>query len=173
MEKYIPDIYQKSIYDINYKKLHQCGIKCLLFDLDNTLIPLNCKEPNEKIKELVNNLKEQKFKIIIYSKCSKSRLEPFKNSLNVDCCILRRQSFDKKVNSILNSYNFKQAEVAIIGDRMNYDILNGNKVGITTILVNPISKKDHLYEKISRFKEKKLMKKLRNNNLFVKGRYYG
>ena len=36
MDKFFPDIYQKSIYDINYKKLKKVGIKCLLFDLDNT-----------------------------------------------------------------------------------------------------------------------------------------
>ena len=37
MEKYVPDIYQKSVYDIDYSKLKSRGIKCLLFDLDNTI----------------------------------------------------------------------------------------------------------------------------------------
>lgn len=171
MEKYIPDIYQKSIYDINYKKLHQCGIKCLLFDLDNTLVPLNVKEPNDKLKEFIDGLKKD-FKLIIYSNCMKSRLKPFKEQLNVDCAPLKGQSFSKKIEEILKSNNYKQAEVAIIGDKMNFDILNGNIAGITTILINPISKKDHLCEKIKRAKENKIMKKLRNNNLFVKGRYY-
>ena len=173
MEKYIPDIYQKSIYEINYKKLQQCGIKCLLFDIDNTLVPLNCKEPTDKLKEFIDNLKSQNFKVILYSKSGKNKMVPFKEGLNIDCCSLKGKLFDKKIKSILESYNYKQAEVAIIGDKMNYDILNGNKVGITTILINPISNKDHLVEKIGRYKEKKLMKKLRNNNLFVKGRYYG
>ena len=35
----IPDIYDQSIYTINYKKLKKNGIKCLLFDLDNTIAP--------------------------------------------------------------------------------------------------------------------------------------
>ena len=52
MEIYVPDLYKKSIYDINYKKLKQSGIKCLLFDLDNTLIPYNEKLPTKKIKDL-------------------------------------------------------------------------------------------------------------------------
>ena len=34
MEKYIPDMYQKSIYAIDYHKLKNCGIRFLLFDLD-------------------------------------------------------------------------------------------------------------------------------------------
>ena len=40
MDLLIPDIYQKSIYTISYYKLKQRGIKCLLFDLDNTCSPL-------------------------------------------------------------------------------------------------------------------------------------
>ena len=44
MEKYVPDIYQKSIYTINYDSLLSRGIKCLLFDLDNTLAPIPYQE---------------------------------------------------------------------------------------------------------------------------------
>ena len=39
MKIFIPDIYQKSIFTINYDKLKKKGIKCLLFDLDNTISP--------------------------------------------------------------------------------------------------------------------------------------
>ena len=52
MEKYIPDIYQKSIYAIDYQKLASRGIKCLLIDLDNTLVATTIKKPNQKIKDL-------------------------------------------------------------------------------------------------------------------------
>ena len=59
MEKYVPDIYQKSIYTIDYDKLKARGIKCLLYDLDNTLVPFDVKEANQKIKNLFDELKEK------------------------------------------------------------------------------------------------------------------
>ncbi len=52
MEKYIPDVYQKSIYTIDYSKLKEKGIKCLLFDLDNTLAPYHIKMVDEKLIEI-------------------------------------------------------------------------------------------------------------------------
>ena len=52
MEKYVPDIYQKSIYTIDYTKLLNLGIKCLLFDLDNTVVPSKSSEPPQKAKDL-------------------------------------------------------------------------------------------------------------------------
>ena len=67
MEKYIPDVYQKSIYTIDYQKLKSSGIHCLLFDLDNTLVPASVKVPNKRIKELFEDLKEQGFQLILFS----------------------------------------------------------------------------------------------------------
>ena len=31
VEKFMPDVYQKSIYYINYDKLWKKGVRCLLF----------------------------------------------------------------------------------------------------------------------------------------------
>ena len=45
-------------------------------------------------------------------------------------------------------------------------------MGLTTILVNPVGVKERFTTKINRFCEKKIIKKLRNNNLFAKGKYY-
>ena len=49
MENFVPDIYKESIYTIDYKKLKQSGIKCLLFDLDNTLVSYRDKLPTKKV----------------------------------------------------------------------------------------------------------------------------
>ena len=73
------------------------------------------------------------------------------------------------MNEILSKY--KEDQIAVIGDEMLKDIAYGNKVGITTILVNPIGK-DGIFKRLKRLKEKRIMAKLRCNNLFVKGRYY-
>jgi len=102
MEVYVPDMYQKSIYAIDYQKLYNRGIKCLLFDLDNTLVPVKMKTPSKKIKNLFNDLKDKGFKVIIFSNSSKNRLKPFKDELEVDCAASAKKSFKKKFLQILN-----------------------------------------------------------------------
>ena len=57
MDIFLPDKYYKNIYQINYMKLKNDGIKCLLFDLDNTIVPPNVKEPNKKLRDLSDILK--------------------------------------------------------------------------------------------------------------------
>ena len=50
MDKFYPDIYAQSIYDINYKKLKKNGINCLLFDLNNTLASYEVNSPSDKLR---------------------------------------------------------------------------------------------------------------------------
>ncbi|MGM9881393.1 MAG: YqeG family HAD IIIA-type phosphatase [Bacilli bacterium] len=172
MNYFFPDSYQKSIYSINYDKLKECGIKCLLFDLDNTCVPYTERIPTSKLKDLFDNLEEKGFKVIIFSNSPKKRLEPFKKELGVDCCAKAGKPRKSKFLKVLNLYKYDLSEVAIIGDQLVTDIYGGNKVGIMTILVNPMSDIDMPFTKIHRFIEKKKIKKMTRQGLFEVGKYY-
>lgn len=172
MDCFVPDIYAQSIFTINYKRLKKSGIKCLLFDLDNTLVPIKTKVPSVKEKELLEGLKEMGFKVIIMSNSGKKRLEPFKEGLNVDTAYSSFKPLKKKYKKIANIYKFKDTEIAAIGDQLMTDVFGANRMGFTSILINPISKEDFIGTKINRFIEKRIMKRLDKKGLFTKGDYH-
>lgn len=171
MDIFIPDVYQKSIYTINYKKLKKNGIKCLLFDLDNTIAPYKVTEPDVKVKELFARLEED-FKVIIISNSPKNRIRPFKEKLNVDCAYSSRKPFKTKYKKILEIYNFEIDEVACIGDQILTDILGANRMGFTSILVNRVAKYETIFTKFNRFFEGFILKNLTKKNILVSGEYY-
>ncbi len=172
MEKYVPDIYVKSIYDIDYDSLFNRGIKCILFDLDNTLVPPHIKEASKKLTDFIEELRNTKFHLIIYSNSGHKRVNNFQKQLEMEAFYFVKKPYKGKINIIMKKYNYNQSEIAIVGDQLLTDIVFGNKVGITTILVNQISTHDGLFTKINRFREKRILKKLYKNNLFAKGKYY-
>ena len=172
MERFIPDMYQKSIYHIDYDKLKEDGIKCLLIDLDNTCVPYKDKEPNKKLIDLFEMLKDMDFKVIIFSNASKKRLYPFKNTLNVDCSARSKKPFTGKMKKVLKMFNYDLSEVVMIGDQLCTDILCGNRVGVKTILVNPMSKDDLIFTKIFRYFENRTFKKMAKMDILKKGKYY-
>ena len=53
MALYKPTMYKKNIFDIDYKKLKENGIKCLVFDLDNTLGLIDQKKCPNETKKLI------------------------------------------------------------------------------------------------------------------------
>lgn len=172
MNNFYPDVYQKSIYDIDYDKLKNNNIKCLLFDLDNTCIPYVDKKPTKELKNHFDKLTDMGFKVIIFSNSPKQRLEPFKKYLGVDCCASARKPSRKKFYKVLKMFNYDFSEVAIIGDQLVTDIYGGNRVGITTILVNPLSNIDMPFTKIHRFIEKIAINKMHKKGIFSVGEYY-
>ena len=172
MELYVPDIYQENIYKINYNTLQSRGIKCLLFDLDNTLVPITDSLPGEECKELFKKLKKKGFKILITSNSIKTRVKPFSEELKVDYISNCKKPDIEKINEYITKSKFGIDEIAIIGDSMMDDVVCGNTIGITTILLDQISKLEFPIARLKRIKEKRIQKKLRDKNLFTKGRYY-
>ena len=147
MDNFIPDMYQKSIYHIDYDKLYEDGIKCLLFDLDNTCVPFKDNEPNKKLIELFEMLKDMDFKVIIFSNASKKRLLPFKNGLNVDCSASSKKPNTKKLLKVIKMFGFDLSNVVIIGDQL-------------------------LFTKFFRFLEKGKYRKFAKMGILKKGKYY-
>lgn len=171
LDLFIPDVYAQSIYNINYKKLKKNGIKCILFDLDNTIAPYKVMEPDLKVKELFARLGDD-FKVIIVSNNNKNRLRPFKEKLNVDVAFNSRKPFKYKYKKILEIYNFKIDEVVAVGDQLLTDILGANRMGFTSILVNRIAKYETVFTRINRFFESFVLKRLEKKNILVRGEYY-
>lgn len=172
MEIYVPDIYQENIYKINYEALLSRGIKCLIFDLDNTLVTINETLPSEENKKLFKELKEKGFKIFLASNSIKARVKPFHEELKVDYIYSAKKPHIDKINELINKSKFGLDEIAIVGDSMIDDIVCGNTIGITTVLLDQIGKREFPIARLKRIKEKKIQKKLRDKDLFTKGRYY-
>src|SRR5574344_1053805 len=157
LSNFVPDIYQKSIYDINYNKLKKIGVRCLIFDLDNTLVPITVKEPTKKLKDL-------KFKIIIVSNSPKKRVTPFKDGLGIDSACFSFKPLKKKYKRILRIYSYKDSEIACIGDQLLTDIWGANRMDFISILVNPIGTTDFALTKVTRFVETSIYNKLKKED---------
>lgn len=171
MDIFIPDLYQKSVYTLDYKKLKKRGIKCILFDLDNTLVPYSGTVPNSELKNLFMRVSDD-FKIIIMSNSGKVRLTPFKEQLNVDVAYSSCKPLKKKYKKIMSLYNLKDTEIAAVGDQLITDIFGANRNGITSILVNPIGGNEPIQTRFNRFFERKIYKRLLKKGILEKGKYY-
>ena len=171
-ERFIPDKYYKSIYDINYKALKKTGIRCLIFGLNNTLVPEGINKPDKKLKDLMEELKDLDFEVIILSNQSKKSVTPFKEGLCVDSSYLSFKPFKYKYKKIVKIFGYKYYEVACIGSNFLFDIYGANKMNFTSILVNPVSLDEYAVTKINRKIENIIVDKLTAKDLFKRGRYY-
>lgn len=134
-----PNLYLKSIQDINIYALKRSGIKYVFCDLDNTLVPHFTKLPNSLSINFINELRQNDIKVIICSNNSKKRVEQFCNHVNVDDFIYNCQKpFAHKIKKIMKKYDIHPEDALVIGDQFITDVWVANRLGFKSILVLPI-----------------------------------
>lgn len=169
--KFYPKMYQKSIQDINYKKLKKLGIKCLVFDLDNTIALIDQHVITDEAKKILIDLKKD-FKVVIISNNITPRVKKYADYLECDFVANASKPLTKGYKRISKKYNFKPNEMCMIGDQVVTDIYGGNRYGMFTILVDPLGKKDLKITSLNRFIEGKILKKYEEKGIMKKGVYY-
>jgi HAD superfamily phosphatase (TIGR01668 family) len=166
-----PSKYYKDIYSINYNKLKEEGIKCLIFDLDNTLGLISEKECPRKTKLLIKKLKED-FLVLVCSNNNRTRLKPYLEDLGIGGVSWSMKPLTRGLRKIKRNYHLKKKEMAIIGDQIVTDIYAGNKYRIKTILVDPLGEKDMKVTFFNRKIENYIVNKYSKRGAFTRGEYY-
>lgn len=171
-KKFKPNLYYKDIFSINYSKLRSKGVRCLLFDLDNTIEPILIPYPDSEDVRLFSKLKIMGFKVIIMSNSKRSRVVKFAKKLGVDYNFLSAKPFIKVYLKLMYKYNFKPDEIACIGDQLLTDVYGANNAKMVSVLVDKISDVELKKTKINRFLENFIFAYFKGKDVFIKGRYY-
>lgn len=167
MNIFIPNMYQKDIFSINYLKLKDKGFKLIIFDLDNTIGSIHEKKCNIKTSNFLNSLNKD-FKIVIVSNSLPKRVSLFCENIECEIFSLSLKPTLKSIRKIKNKYHIPYDKMVIVGDQIMTDIFVGNRKGLFTILVDPIKDIDF---KITGF-NRKIEKIINKKNNIVKGNYY-
>ena len=104
-----PKMYKKNIHEINYKKLKEDGIKCLVFDLDNTLGLISHKNCPDDTKKLIKKLQKD-FTVVISSNNTKKRLKPYLEELGIDGVAWSLKPSIRGLIKIKKQYNGKMTD---------------------------------------------------------------
>ena len=166
-----PKSYKKSIFDISYDTLKEKGIRCLVFDLDNTLGLLSHKRCPDATKKLIKKLQKD-FIVVISSNNTRKRLKPYLEELGIDGISWSLKPSIRSLLIIKTKYHLKKKEMCMIGDQIITDILAGNRFHIYTILVDPMGEKDLMITGLNRKLEARIIKKYEKRGLFERGHYY-
>lgn len=171
MDMFKPTMYKKNIFDINYQKLKEMGIKCLVFDLDNTLGLIEHKNCPRNTKKLLKSLQAD-FLILISSNNTRDRIQPYLKDLGIGGVSFSLKPSTRGLRKIKKDYNLKKKEMVMIGDQIVTDILSGNRFKIMTILVDPLGEKDLKITGLNRAIEAKIVKRYAKHGVFERGKYY-
>lgn len=160
LKKLTPDLFVKSIYSIDLEDLLRRGIKAIITDLDNTLVSWDDSLPNQRLADWLQGVQAQGFSVFIVSNNSQGRVQKFAKAFGVPAISKAIKPRRGAFRTACKSMGVKPEEVAIVGDQLFTDVLGGNRLGVYTILVLPVSTREFFGTKIMRMFERFVLRRL-------------
>ncbi|MEG1537247.1 MAG: YqeG family HAD IIIA-type phosphatase [Clostridiales bacterium] len=154
-----PDLCIKGIMDIPFADLERRGIKGLIFDLDNTLIPWRQYEENPALTAWFAAIQQQGFAVCILSNSRYCQVEPVGQWLGVAVVCGGKKPGREGFRRALTLLQLPPEQVAMVGDQVFTDIYGGNRIGLYTILTEVITVREHWGTRYVSRRAEKLVKK--------------
>lgn len=146
LRRFIPDVYQEDIYQIDYQRLWDRGIRLLSFDIDDTIRDsgvnkiegylLDGVRMPESAVAMFHELKKFGFTLALLSNTKESIVSDTCEQLGANWYIAQAQKpHSQNFEKLLDHFGVDRSRAAHVGNSMIDDIYGGNHVGVTTCLV--------------------------------------
>ena len=159
IEKFYPSFTVDSIKNITAELLDRNNIKGLILDIDNTLVPNHVADADDNAVQWIEGMKTAGFKLCIVSNASKKRVVKFNDRLKLYAVHRALKPGTRAFEKAGRMMDFKNKNIAVVGDQIFTDIYGGNRVGMFTILVKPIDTREGKLVRLKRIFEKRILER--------------
>lgn len=160
MKHLFPDYIYKSVTDIDFTLLYQKGIRGIIFDIDNTLVPYNQPDATQKEIDIIDRAKKAGLMVAFASNNSQDRVKKFNDKFGLFAIHRANKPFIHSFKKIAENMELSHKSIAVIGDQIFTDVYGANRCNMVSVLVNPIESKENWFFKIKRGFEKLIIKKM-------------
>ncbi|WP_346698030.1 YqeG family HAD IIIA-type phosphatase [Catenibacillus scindens] len=153
LERFYPDCICPSTYDINFEELYEKGVRGLIFDIDNTLVPHGAPA-DKRAKALFKRLSDLGFACCLLSNNGRHRVEMFNKDIHVHYIYKAGKPSVANYKKAMELMGTRPETTVFIGDQLFTDIYGAKRAGIPNILVRPIHPKEEIQIVLKRYLEK-------------------
>ena len=126
MLSFLPDFIFQTITQIRPAFLREHGIRLLLMDFDNTMLPYTTDRQDAGIT------------LCIVSNSHKQRVPHFSQQYHVPCVTHAAKPGTRGIREAMARYGAAPQQTALVGDQIYTDVLGAKRAGITAIAVRSI-----------------------------------
>ncbi|MDQ0286513.1 HAD superfamily phosphatase (TIGR01668 family) [Desulfofundulus luciae] len=156
-----PKLYVAKLFDIDPAELQKKGIRAILLDLDNTIVPRDQDCCPDEIMQWIKKAKKHGFKLCIVSNNSPARVQALASSLAIPAVYRAVKPARRPFIQAMKLLGVTPGQTAVIGDQIFTDVLGGNRLGLYTILVVPLPGREFWATRLfSRRLEKVVLRRL-------------
>ncbi|MEA5516503.1 YqeG family HAD IIIA-type phosphatase [Nodularia sp. UHCC 0506] len=134
-----PDlILEGSVLNLTPEMIQHYGLKGLVLDVDETLVPFTVGVASPELQQWVEQIRISTKLCLVSNNISEARIGGIGRSLRLPYYLGAAKPSRRKIRAALTVMNLPANQVGMVGDRLFTDVIAGNRLGMFTILVEPI-----------------------------------
>lgn len=149
----------ESVSLITPSFLHKRGLRGLLLDLDNTLIPYGSYEDRAEVLTWAAALRREDIQLYLLSNATEKRARFWLDKLGFEGVGMAGKPFQRGYKVALAQMQLSPPQVGMVGDQLFTDVLGGNIAGLYTIMVHPLVNNALPHTQVARRLERVVMRR--------------
>ena len=128
----------RPILNLTPEIIQQYDLKGLVLDVDETLVPLKNPQASAELHQWVEQIKQIAPLWMVSNNLNPYRIGRIAADLNLPYLMGAGKPSRRKLRRAVTAMELPVDRVAMVGDRLFTDVLAGNRLGMFTILVEPM-----------------------------------
>jgi len=126
------------ILDLTPELVQKHDLGGLVLDVDETLVPIYTNEISDELRHCIDRLRDVATLWLVSNNLSETRISTIAAALNLPYLISAAKPSRRKLQQAVDAMNLPPNRIGMVGDRLFTDVLGGNRLGMFTILVEPM-----------------------------------
>jgi uncharacterized protein len=131
-----------SVLALTPEILARYQIEGLVLDVDDTIVPIGSSTAQPELAIWIEQIRQIVPLWLVTNNPSQVRIGAIADSLSLPYFLSAAKPSRKKLRQAVEAMSIEPARVAMVGDRVFTDVLAGNRLGMFTILIEPIVSED-------------------------------
>jgi len=127
-----------SVLTLTPEVLQRHNLKGLVLDVDDTLVPFSMPEASDDLRQWVELIRPTTVLWLVSNNLSQNRISRIARCLDLPYIAGARKPSRRKLRQATKAMNLPVHQIAMVGDRLFTDVLAGNRLGMFTVLVEPM-----------------------------------
>ena len=153
LNMFYPDEEIDSVYSYDFSKAYKEGIRGVIFDIDNTLVPHGFPADKKSIA-FFRELHDMGIRTVLLSNNKEPRVKKFASKVESDYIFKAGKPGKKGYLQAMEKMNTTKKDTIFVGDQLFTDVWGAKRVGIKSILSRPIHPKEEIQIVFKRYLEK-------------------
>jgi len=150
---FYPKEYLDSAYEIDFQKEYERGVRGVIFDVDNTLVPHGAPA-DERSLALFCQLRKLGIGTLLLSNNKEPRVKSFSEAVGSTYIYKAGKPSAANYKKAMERLGTDEASTLFVGDQLFTDVWGANRAGIRSYLVKPIHPKEEIQIVLKRYLEK-------------------